>query len=134
LQPSLRILALDDEVDIANSIKIGLEHRGFQVDAFTDPAQALSRYVRRRYDMLLVDVRMPGMSGFEFVKAVRSIDPGVQFCLLTAFDVQRNEFTQNFPHDDPTSHLLRKPMTLSVLSTALSQLIDDHKKGEHPPA
>ncbi len=80
MQSNPKILVVDDEFDISNSIKRGLEKKGFEVDAFTDPADALSCYAKGRYDILLIDIRMPKMSGFEFVRAVRAIDPGVQFC------------------------------------------------------
>jgi len=121
-----KILVVDDEFDISNSIKRGLEKKGFQVDAFTDPTDALSHYVKGRYDMLLVDIRMPKMTGFEFVRAVRGIDPKVQFCFLTAFDVQRSEFNKLFPDVD-VSHLLRKPITLTDLANILNQLMAESK-------
>ncbi len=127
MQSNPKILVVDDEFDISNSIKRGLEKKGFEVDAFTDPADALSRYAKGRYDILLIDIRMPKMSGFEFVRAVRAIDPGVQFCFLTAFDVQRSEFSKLFP-DVGVSHLLRKPITLSDLANVLNQLINESEK------
>lgn len=126
MQRNPTILVVDDEFDISNSIKRGLEKKGFQVDAFTDPTDALSHYSPGAYDILLVDIRMPKMSGFEFVRAVRALDPKVQFCFLTAFDVQRSEFNKLFPDVD-VSHLLRKPITLADLSNILNQLIRESK-------
>ena len=118
---------MDDEFDISNSIKRGLEKKGFEVDAYTDPTEALAHYVKGRYDILLVDIRMPKMSGFEFVRAVRSTDSKVQFCFLTAFDVQRSEFSKLFPDVD-VSHLLRKPITLTDLAHILNQLLRESQK------
>jgi CheY-like chemotaxis protein len=126
LNRSPAILVVDDEFDISNSIKRGLEKKGFKVDAYTDPREALAHYEKGRYDMLLVDIRMPNMSGFEFVRALRVMDPHVQFCFLTAFDVQRSEFNKLFPDVD-VSHLLRKPITLSDLANILNQLITEAK-------
>jgi CheY-like chemotaxis protein len=117
-------LVVDDEFDISYSIKRGLEKKGFKVDAFTDPTEALAGYTKGRYDIMLVDIRMPKMSGFDFVRAVRGIDPNVQFCFLTAFDVQRSEFNKLFPDVD-VSHLLRKPITLSDLANILNRLITE---------
>ena len=118
---------LDDEFDITNSMKRGLERKGFLVDAYTDPMDALSRYARDRYEMLVVDIRMPKMSGFEFMRAVRKIDPEVRFCFLTAFDIQLSEFKKVFPDVD-VSHLLRKPIAPSDLANILNQLIEEPKK------
>lgn len=127
MQRNPRILVVDDEFDISNSIKRGLEKKGFEVDAYTDPTDVLSHYVKGSYDMLLVDIRMPKMTGFEFVRAVRGMDPKVQFCFLTVFDVQRSEFNKLFPDVD-VSHLLRKPITLTDLANILNQLIAEAKK------
>lgn len=127
MQRSPAVLVVDDEFDISNSIKRGLEKKGFEVDAYTDPTEALAHYVKGRYDILLVDIRMPKMSGFEFVRAVRSTDSKVQFCFLTAFDVQRSEFSKLFPDVD-VSHLLRKPITLTDLAHILNQLLRESQK------
>ncbi|MDA4134418.1 MAG: response regulator [Thaumarchaeota archaeon] len=127
MQRSPSVLVVDDEFDISNSIKRGLEKKGFEVDAYTDPTEALAHYAKGRYDILLVDIRMPKMSGFEFVRAVRSTDSKVQFCFLTAFDVQRSEFSKLFPDVD-VSHLLRKPITLTDLANILNQLVKESQK------
>ena len=127
MQYTPNVLVVDDEFDISNSIKRGLEKKGFRVDAFTDPTEALSDYSRGKYDVLLVDIRMPKMSGFEFVRAVRAIDPKVQFCFLTAFDVLRSEFNRLFPDVD-VSHLLRKPITLAELATILDRLVSESRE------
>ena len=60
-----RILVVDDEQDIAMSLKAGLERKGFAVDVFFDPLEALERYQPGTYDLLIIDVRMPKMNGFE---------------------------------------------------------------------
>ena len=59
-----RILVVDDEPDITLVIKSGLEGSGYLVDVFNDPAQALSSFKPNYYDMLVLDIRMPMMTGF----------------------------------------------------------------------
>lgn len=66
-----RILAVDDEPDITHVLKIGLEAKGFIVETYNDPLQALSNFKSESYDLLLLDIRMPGLNGFELYKVLQ---------------------------------------------------------------
>jgi DNA-binding response OmpR family regulator len=110
----LRILIVDDEPDITSSLKIGLERKGFQVDAFNDPRKALGEFKPNRYGMIFLDIRMPQMNGFELYRQLRARDPEVPIAFLTAFDVYQNEFKKVFP-DMKVDRLLRKPIGISEL-------------------
>jgi DNA-binding response OmpR family regulator len=63
-----RILVVDDEPDITLSLKLGLEDNGFEVDTYNDPLQVLSNFKSNSYDLLLLDIKMPHMNGFELYK------------------------------------------------------------------
>ncbi|HEX5976881.1 MAG TPA: response regulator [Nitrososphaeraceae archaeon] len=60
-----RILIVDDEPDIAQVLKMGLEQNGFAVDAYNNPLDATSNFKADLYDLLLIDIKMPKMNGFE---------------------------------------------------------------------
>lgn len=60
-----RLLVVDDEPDITSVMEQGLEKEGFDVDAFNNPLEALSNFKPGVYDLLLLDVRMDRMNGFE---------------------------------------------------------------------
>ena len=64
-----RILVVDDEVDITLVIKSGLEQNSFFVDSYNDPNLALKEFKSNYYDLMLVDIRMPQMNGFEFYQS-----------------------------------------------------------------
>ena len=82
-----RILMVDDEPDITFTIKTMLENTGsFQVETFTDPASALSRFNTGVYDLALLDIRMPKMNGFQLCRKLRDIDNKLKVCFLTATD------------------------------------------------
>ncbi|MFL6361720.1 MAG: response regulator [Nitrososphaeraceae archaeon] len=66
-----RILLVDDDVDITTSLKIGLEDNGFVVDTFNDPLLALSNFKPGIYDLLLFDIRMPQLSGFDLYDKIK---------------------------------------------------------------
>jgi DNA-binding response OmpR family regulator len=69
-----RILLVDDEYDIALAFKISLENNGFTVDTFNDPEEALSNFKAGLFDLLLIDVKMPKMNGFELYREIEKID------------------------------------------------------------
>jgi DNA-binding response OmpR family regulator len=63
-----RILLVDDEPDITNSLKIGLEDSGFVVDAFNDSVLALSNFKADVYDPAFLDVKMQRLMGLSYMK------------------------------------------------------------------
>ena len=80
-----RILIIDDEVDITFTFKVGLEDTGsFAVDTSNDPHDMLFNFKPGMYDLLLMDIRMPKMSGYELYKEIRKIDAKIKVIFLTA--------------------------------------------------
>jgi two-component system, OmpR family, response regulator ChvI len=79
-----KILLVDDEPDITIVFKLALEDAGFIVDTYQDPSVALSNFKPNSYGLVILDIRMPGMSGFELYKEMQKIDPQLIFCFITA--------------------------------------------------
>jgi DNA-binding response OmpR family regulator len=79
-----RILIVDDEDDINLLFKMLLEDNGFKVDTFNDPLVALQNFTAGCYDLLLLDMLMPNIDGFELYQKIRMIDNKVKICFLTA--------------------------------------------------
>ncbi|HEX2614758.1 MAG TPA: response regulator [Nitrososphaera sp.] len=104
-----KIMVADDEPVITSTFKIGLERNGFQVGAYNNSQQALSEFRPGKYDLLLLDISMPGMSGFELYHEIRNVDAGVKACFLTAFGTYRRELT---PALDEVKCFVKKPVTL----------------------
>jgi DNA-binding response OmpR family regulator len=86
-----KILLVDDEQDITTVFTMGLEHNGFEVNAFNDPLQALSGFKSGSYNLVLLDYRMPAMNGFELYREIRKIDKKVKVCFITAFEVYHED-------------------------------------------
>lgn len=110
----LKILLIFDEQDITAVLKKGLEAHGFEVVAFNDPEEALAKYRVSQYDLLLLDIRMPKMSGFELYRKTRETDQKVKVCFLTAFEIYYDEFKRMFPKLHVRC-FARKPVTASDL-------------------
>jgi len=88
LQEQRSILLVDDELDIVNSVKRWLQADGFNVYGFTNPLQALE-YFQNNYDkidLVLSDIRMQKMNGYELVKGIRAIKPETKVVLMTALE------------------------------------------------
>jgi DNA-binding NtrC family response regulator len=86
------ILFIDDEKDVTFTIKIILEQtRLFFVDSFNDPNLALRRFKPNVYALVLIDIMMPKMDGFELYEQLKKIDPDVNVCFLTAREMYHHE-------------------------------------------
>src|ERR671939_782411 len=109
-----RILLVDDEYDIALAFKISLENNGFTVDAFNDPEEALSNFKAGLFDLLLIDVKMPKMNGFELYREIEKIDNKAKVCFITAFEVYYKSLRELFPTMRIDCYI-KKPITTDDL-------------------
>jgi CheY-like chemotaxis protein len=81
------ILLVDNEPDNTSVLSMGLEDEGFKVDAFNDPILALSNFKPNFYSLLILDINMPKMNGYELYKEIRKIDDKIKICILTASEI-----------------------------------------------
>src|SRR6266496_6042018 len=87
-----RILLVDDESDINLLFKTVLEENEFKVDFYDDPLLALQNFKSNSYDLLLLDIKMQVMDGFELYKKLLRIDDKVKVCFITANEMYRDSF------------------------------------------
>ena len=119
LEPSIssqkkRILVVDDEVDITTIFKLALEKVNLHVDVYNDPLLALTDYKAGMYDLLLFDIRMPGMNGFELHYKIQKIDDKVKVCYICAYELDYIRLTETFP-SLKTECLIKKPVDIDDL-------------------
>ena len=117
-----RVMIVDDEQDITTIFKMGLENNQFIVTTFNDPVEAFSEFRPGLYDLLILDIRMPGMNGFQLYRKIRDVDNKVKVCFLTAFDESRAEFRTSFPFLEEVKCYLKKPITVRDLVRRLVDL------------
>ena len=118
-----RIAVVDDEVDITAVLKKGLEHHGFAVDIFNDPQAALASFKPGVYDLMIIDIRMPKLNGFDLYRELRKKDSGVKVCFLTAFEIYYEEFRKMLPNVDVRA-FIRKPVSISSLVSQVNATIE----------
>ncbi len=83
--PRLRVLIVDDEKTLARSIKLFLEEQGHEAEVANDGQRALQLLEQLRPDLVFLDLRLPGLSGMEILKAIRAHDPAVVTVVMTAY-------------------------------------------------
>ena len=110
-----RIMIVDDEQEIARLFTIALQDNGFVVDVFNDPLSAISNYKARYYDLLLLDIKMPNMSGFELYQKIKNIDDKAQVCFITAYVESLNDFRRLFPYLEEFDCFVTKPIEIHNL-------------------
>jgi two-component SAPR family response regulator len=124
-QHERKILVLDDDFDLASLIKQILQKHGFKnVFAFSDPLLALEYFKinHKDYSLIVSDIRMPNMNGFEFVGKARKLNPKVKILLMTAFEINDKEFSRVLPKPK-IDGLIHKPATTVQILNTISKVI-----------
>ena len=83
-----KILLVDDEIDLLDVLSEFLMDEGYRVACAHDGSEALEKLTREKFDLLLSDINMPGMKGFELIKEAARLYPGMKSALITAYDVR----------------------------------------------
>lgn len=117
-----RILVVDDDRGTTLAFKLGLENFGFLVDTYNDPLTALENYKPDFYNLLLVDIRMPSLNGFEFCKEIEKIDKSPKICFMTSFKAYYDSLMTDYP-DVKQRCFIQKPISIKDLMEKISSEI-----------
>ena len=122
-----KILLVDDEPDVTYTIKKILDDNGFKVDSFNDPISALDNYQINFYDLVILDIKMPKMDGFELYLKIREKDPKVKICFLTAIAMFNEEFRKIRLQLGKTineDYFIQKPVKMEELIKKLTSIMN----------
>ena len=122
-----KILVIDDESDVTFTIKNILEDNGFAVDEFNDSILALNNYKTNLYDLIILDIKMPKMDGFELYIKIREKDPKVKICFLTAIATFNEEFRKTRLVLGKTineDYFIHKPIKIEDLVKKLTSIMN----------
>src|SRR5918995_5652283 len=123
--PSIKsILIIDDNPDIALTLKKGLEAENnkkshnnniiFEVFTYNDPLLALSEFKRDCYDLMLIDINMPRMNGFDFCVKILEIDVNPRFCFMSSGLINQEALREQYPSLS-IGCFIEKPVTMENL-------------------
>jgi len=121
-----RVLMVDDEPDLTLSLKITLEENGFKVNSFTDPVSALENYKEEAagmYDLLILDMKMPQMNGFELYRQIKKIDDKAKVCFLTAGEMDYEQFGKELIPALENNCYIQKPIENETLIKRLNRIM-----------
>jgi DNA-binding response OmpR family regulator len=120
-----RILIIDDEEDIADILRMTLEYNGFNTDTYTDPGLAYRNFRDGQYDLVILDVKMPEVDGFNLYQKIRRTDGKVKIIFLTASEYYYEQFRKESGFDEFNQELfLRKPIETEDLVQAIKKLLE----------
>jgi DNA-binding response OmpR family regulator len=118
-----RILVVDDEPDLTQVSTLALEYHGFKVDSFNDPQEALSKYKPGLYDLVILDIKMPKMDGFELYQEIKKKDNNANVCFLTASEQYYEEFRKKDYLALDRNLFIRKPIENEELVKQIKKMI-----------
>ena len=120
-----KILIVDDETDVCLTLKEVLEGNGFKVDTFVDPTLALENFKSSRYGLLILDIKMPVMNGFQLYAQMKKIDLNIKALFLTALtDLQEYDaFKKEVFPKEGQRHFIQKPIENEDMLVRINAII-----------
>jgi len=126
-----RILIVDDDADITVTFKEVIEdsnnknsvNKKIEVHTSNNPVVALSEFKPNFYDLLLVDINMPYMNGFELCEKIFAIDINVKVCFMSSGEINREALGEIYPTRQEGC-FIRKPMTIDYLIKRIMSELD----------
>jgi len=117
-----RVLIIDDDKDVGNLFKIYLEKSGeYQIDAYTDPVDALYYFKKDLYDLVLLDLKMPQIDGISMYQQLKKVDSNTSICLITADIVNLEQLKTKIPNIE--KYVIYKPTLLRNLKDKIDSLL-----------
>jgi two-component system OmpR family response regulator len=125
----MRVLVVEDERTLADGLRRGLEAEGFAADVAHDGADGMHLALEHPYDAIVLDLMLPGMSGFQVCAALRDAEVWTPIVVLTAKD---GEYDEAEALDTGADDYVTKPFSYVALVARLRALIR-RGAGERPP-
>jgi DNA-binding response OmpR family regulator len=117
-----KLLLVDDELDVMQSFKKGLEMEGYTVDGYTDSELALANFRPNTYHLLILDINMPKIDGIKLFQQLEKKDPKAKVCFVTAYETYFEAFKEIFPDLD-IGYFVKKPISLKDLGKKVELLL-----------
>jgi DNA-binding response OmpR family regulator len=115
-------MLVDDSADTLTTLSRGLSRHNLHVTSYSDPQLALAEFEPNHYDMVILDLSMPNMNGFELAKNILIKDSDVRICILSAFDADEVEVKKRFKGAKSIG-FLKKPILTSKLAIIVNNVI-----------
>ena len=124
LEIGKRILVVDDEADVCFVLEKVLGENGFVIDSYEDPFLALERFRAHLYNLVILDIKMPELNGFELYREIRRLDKKVKVCFLTAGEMYYGAYSDIFSSLH-ANYFIRKPIENQEFMNRINEIITD---------
>ena len=121
---SEQVLLVDDDMDMIHSVSLILKRLGYEVTALTDSGEALAALTRApdKFQILITDQTMPGLSGLELINRVRAVKPGLPIILCTGYSEAIDDTTKV---SQGIRVVMMKPISLKQWAQTIRQVLDE---------
>ncbi len=126
-EQNISILILDDEPIVAKRLKPALEKKGYQVESFTESSKALERVRNQKFDIVITDLKMEGISGMEFLEEVKKLWPDTAIIVITGFATME---TAKESFKKGVFDFLAKPFKLGEIIEIVGKAVEHIKKNK----
>ncbi len=126
-QKASSVLLIDDDKDVLTVLKRSLELKGVNTYGFTNPVLAVEHFRNNaaNYDIVVTDIRMPHMNGFEVARAVKEIRPNIKIAFITAFEINKPEFEKVLP-STTVDAFITKPVKQATFAETIKSLMEHY--------
>ena len=121
----MKILLIDDDEWIRDSLNIFFESEGCHLEAFENAEEGIEALKKQSYDIIMIDYKLPGINGLDFLKQIKDSYPHAMKILITAY---RNKEITSEVIKTGTHVFVDKPFTTKTIKEALSQVIEEHEQ------
>jgi len=118
----LRVLVVDDEPEFVSAIVERLEIRGFTTTGLTDGNEAVEKARQAHYDVAIIDLKMPGISGLDVIRQLQQQQPGLKCILLTGHGAAENEIKGR---ECGAYACLMKPIDINILAETMQDAVEN---------
>ena len=119
-----RILVIDDDEAIRKVFLLAVEGTGFQVDTAESGAKGIQMTKEEIYDLIYLDLKMPGMNGVETLRELRSIHPDIPVYIITAHYGEFADELRTAQKDGLAFELMKKPLTMTQIVTLTKGILE----------
>ncbi len=116
-----KILILDDETEIRAELAEYLAHKGYEVEEADDGLEGLRKFEAAPADLVITDIKMPRLDGYEVIRRIRQIDPGLPIIAVTG---HFSPSDLNTAEDMGATVTMKKPLDLRELAAELNRLLE----------
>jgi two-component system response regulator ChvI len=116
-------MLVDDEMDILSITGRSLQLGGSEVCAYSNSTRVLIDFKPNYFDIMIIDIRLPLIDGFELYRRIRKVDVKVKVCFFTAFEASEAVFNNTIANIDPYAKFVKKPLRGGALLKIIEEML-----------